>query len=111
MPRNGHGQADMPVKKKAGAKKTTQQPLWSVSPLAAATESLVCDCVGGAIAAINSAGRKLLGRKAKVGTLLSPLLDDATGKPLKSLATLTAGRQPKHLMLISMPTARACLST
>jgi diguanylate cyclase (GGDEF)-like protein/PAS domain S-box-containing protein len=90
----------MPVKKKAGAKKTTKQAFWSASPLADATESLVCDCQGGVIAALNGAGRKLLGSKAKPGTHLAACFADGNGKPLKSLTALTAGRQPKPLTLL-----------
>ncbi len=90
----------MPVKKKARAKKTVKQAMWSASPLGAATESLVCDCEGDIIAALNSAGRKLLGSKATRGGVLAPWFEDLGGKPLKNVKALTAGRQPKALLLV-----------
>lgn len=63
----------MAGKKKARAKKTAKPTvLWSASPLAAVTESLVCDCMGGAIAALNGAGKKLLGTKSRIGAALAP---------------------------------------
>lgn len=96
----------MPGRKKSGTKKTkTPVALWSSSPLAGITESLVCDCLGDTITAINSHGRALLGYKgagnaAPVGRILSTHLTDAAGKPLKSIAALVKGRQPKRLALI-----------
>ena len=101
MPGNRRSQVTMAGKKKAGAKKTTKPVLWSASPLADATESLVCDCLGEAIAACNTVARKLLGTKARIGASLAAHFEDSVGKPLKNLGLLGKGRQPKHLTLIT----------
>ena len=96
----------MPGRKKAGAKKSTKPvALWSSSPLAGITESLVCDCLGDTITAINSSGRALLGYKSNgkagpVGRALPSHLSDPAGKPVKSVTALVKGRQPKQLSLI-----------
>ncbi len=92
----------MPKKKAAVAKKRAAKSpsLFSASPLAAMTDSLVCDCLGDTIAAINDAGRALLGGKAKAGRSLSAYFRDSGGKPVKNIAALAKGRQPKHLVLV-----------
>ena len=89
------------VRKNKARAKTAAKPavLSSAGPLAAVTESLVCDCLGGAIAGLNAAGRKLLGTKGKTGRPLAPCFESATGKPLASLTALAKGRQPKPLTL------------
>jgi len=104
------GNVHMPGKKKAGAKKTTKpRELWATSPLAEITESLVCDCLGDTIVAMNGAGRAMLGYKssgkpksnsAPLGRNLTTHLAEAGGKSLKSVAALIKGRQPKRLTLI-----------
>ncbi len=102
----------MPGKKKAGAKRTAKPPEpriahLAVSPLADLTDSLVCDCLGETITAINSTGFAMLGfkRAAKtksggtpIGQSLGTVLTDATGKPLKSIAALLKGSpaQTRH---------------
>ena len=104
----------MPGRKKAGVKKTTKQPaLWSSSPLAGITESLVCDCEGDTITAINGAGLALLGVKASskgpVCQTLCAHLADASGKPVKAVAALAKGRQPKQLHLVSAKNGRVAV--
>ncbi len=107
----------MPVQKKPGLKKTAKPvALWSSSPLAGITESLVCDCEGDTITAINDAGLALLGLKAQgkakankggpVGHALCAHLADDKGKPLKAVAALAKGRQPKQLHLVSAKNGR-----
>ncbi len=108
----------MPGKKKAGAKKVVRPPQprsapsWASSPLAELTESLVCDCLGETITAINPAGAALLGAKSKntpsrgkanggaVGQSVCALIGDGDGKPLKTISALLKGRQPKRLTLL-----------
>jgi len=94
----------MPGRKKAPPRKTAKPPvLWSASPLAELTESLVCDCAGDAIAAVNDSGKALLGYKGKAtpaGRHISAHLVDAKGKPVKSVAALSKGKQPKTLTLV-----------
>ena len=111
----------MPGKKKAGAKKSTRPPQprsaprsvsLAASPLAELTESLVCDCLGDTITAINAAGRDMVGEKPKaaakrgkanagvVGQSLAAVIADGARKPLKSVSALLKGRQPKRLTLL-----------
>jgi diguanylate cyclase (GGDEF)-like protein/PAS domain S-box-containing protein len=95
----------MPGQKKVGTKRTTKPvAVWSSSPLAGITELLVCDCLGDTITAINGSGRALLGyrnsrKNGPVGHALPSLLADPTGKPVRSVAALAKGRQPKQLAL------------
>jgi len=89
----------------AGKKKTKKasrpQDLWSESALATVVESLVCDCLGGKIVAINARGRALLGYGGKaspVGRVFAEHVAGAAAKGLTgSLAALGKGRQPKRL--------------
>ncbi len=94
----------MPGKKKAGAKRTAKpKVLWSASLLAEVSESLICDCIGGTIAAINPAGRALLaynGKTSPIGRSTTDYFEQTNGKPIKNLVPFSKGSQPKSLALI-----------
>ena len=73
-------------------------------PLAELVEGLVCECRGPTITAINAAGRALLGygKGSPVGEPFAAFVNGAAGVRLaRSLDSLAAGRQPKHLTLIN----------
>ncbi|MBL8644012.1 MAG: PAS domain S-box protein [Rhodospirillaceae bacterium] len=75
------------------------------SPLAAMSKGLVCECVGTTIVAINEAGKTMLGYTGKgtaVGRAFHQHVNGAWSKKLsRSLAALTAGKQPKTMTLLA----------
>ncbi len=95
----------MPAKKKSAARKTARVrakspakaksgQLWSLTPLAALSESVIFDCLGDTVVALNPAGKKLLGAKG-VGYSLAQAFAAET-----SLKALVKGPQPKSMVLI-----------
>lgn len=90
----------MPEKKKAATKKKVPSPvLGSQGPLADLLESMVCDCLGGAIVALNPAGRALLGYGAKTSPVGTSFTAHVLNGGPKTLPGLCKGRQPKRLTL------------
>lgn len=77
----------------------------AAGPVAALVDDLVCECRGATIAAINDAGRALLGYRGQGTPVGQPFRLHVAGAWAKKLARglkpLTAGRQPKTLTLIA----------
>ncbi len=95
----------MPKKKAKKIPRSAVRPggSWATTPLAELLDSLVCECRGPTVLAINEAGRALLGyggKKTPVGKPFAHHVEaQLAGRLKRSVLLLAKGKQPKRIQL------------